>query len=83
MNQNKDKTHPPRNAPTGFRTAGSVPTAEACDLLLVVWKLRRSRVEAEEGVKEVEVRAVRPRRERARVVDIVVVAVSGEGWVWM
>ena len=49
----------------------------------MVWKLRRSRVEAEEGVKEVEVRAVRPRRERARVVDIVVVAVSGEGWVWM
>jgi len=47
----------------------------------VVWKLRRSRVEAEEGVKEVEVRAVRPRRERARVVDIVVVAVSGNGWV--
>ena len=48
-----------------------MPTA--CDLLLVVWKLRRSRVEAGEGVKEVEVRAVRPRRERARVVDIVVV----------
>jgi len=48
-----------------------VPTAVACDLLLVVWKLRRSRVEAGEGAKaEVEVRA---RRERVRVVDIVVV----------
>jgi len=36
----------------------------------VVWKLRRSRVEAGMGAKELEVRAT---RERARVVDIVVV----------
>jgi len=55
-------TYPPRNAPTGFLTAG---IAVACDRMLDVWKLRWR---MEDAGAEISLRARRD--EVARVVNM-------------
>lgn len=42
----EDGTHPPLNAPTGFRT-GTATAGASCNLLLDVWKDRDSEGRAE------------------------------------